>query len=96
MNIKHERTKELVELPSWRNGNKPDWEPGGCGFGPWSCSVGEGSGFAVTRGVEPALLWLWRRPAAVALIGLLAWELPYAADVALKSKKRSCGASPHI
>ena len=32
------------------------------------------------------LLWLWRRPAAVAPILPLAWELPYAAGAALKSK----------
>ena len=37
---------------------------------------------------DPAVLWLWRRPAAAALIQSLAWELPYAADMALKSKKR--------
>ena len=33
------------------------------------------------------LLWLWHRPAAAALIQLLAWELPYAAGVAIKRKK---------
>ena len=31
-----------------------------------------------------ALLWLWYRPAAVAPIQPLAWELPYAMVVALK------------
>ena len=35
-----------------------------------------------------ALLWLWCRPAAVAPIGPLAWELPYAEGVALKSKNK--------
>ena len=35
---------------------------------------------------DPALLWLWRRPAAIALIGLQAWEPLYAAGVALKGK----------
>ena len=34
------------------------------------------------------LLWLWCRPAAIALIRPLAWELPYAAGAALKSNKR--------
>ena len=34
-----------------------------------------------------ALLWLWCRPAAVALIKPLTWKPPYAAGVALKSKK---------
>ena len=40
------------------------------------------------HGLDPALLWLWCRPAAAAPIGLLAWELPYASSLALKSKKR--------
>ena len=33
-------------------------------------------------------LWLWRRPAATALIQPLAWELPYATDAALTKKKK--------
>ena len=33
---------------------------------------------------QAALLWLWRRPVAVAPIGPLAWEPPYAMGVALK------------
>ena len=36
---------------------------------------------------DPALLWPWCRPAAVALIRPLAREPPYAAGVALKKKK---------
>ena len=45
---------------------------------------------------DPALLWLWRRPAATALIQALAWERPYAADVALKrsKKKKNCKFGP--
>ena len=38
-------------------------------------------------GLDLALLWLWHRLAAVALIRLLAWEPLYAGGVALKSKK---------
>ena len=34
------------------------------------------------------LLWLWHRLAAAAPIPPLAWELPYAAGVALKGKYR--------
>ena len=45
-----------------------------------SCGVGR------RHASDPVLLWLWCRPAAVALIPL-AWELPYATSVALKSKK---------
>ena len=40
------------------------------------------------RGSNPLLLWLWLWPAATSLIGPLAWELLYAADVALKKKKK--------
>ena len=39
------------------------------------------------RGSDPVLLWLWYRPAAVALIWPLAWELLYAKSLALKSNK---------
>ena len=46
-----------------------------------SCGVGR------RCGVDPVLLWLWRRLAATALIGPLAWEPPYATGVALIRKK---------
>ena len=39
------------------------------------------------RGSDLTLLWLWCRPATVALIQPLTWELPYGAGVALKRKK---------
>ena len=38
-------------------------------------------------GSDPVLLWLWCRPEAVAPIRPLAWKPPYAAGVALKSKR---------
>ena len=54
-----------------------------------SCGVGR------RRGSDPALLWLWRRPEATALIQPLAWEPPYALGVALKDthtqRKLLCG-----
>ena len=37
---------------------------------------------------DPTLLWLWCRPVAIALIGPLAWEPPYAEGVALKRKNK--------
>ena len=46
-------------------------------------SCGEGH----KLGLSPTWLWLWRRPVAIAPIGPLAWELPYAAGAALKRKK---------
>ena len=42
----------------------------------------------ITQWVKDLLLWLWREPAVIAPIGPLAWEPPYAAGVALKSKKK--------
>ena len=40
-------------------------------------------------GSEPALLWPWRRLAATAPIGPLAWESPHAMGAALgKTKKK--------
>ena len=44
-------------------------------------------GVGQRHGSDPALLWLWRRPAAVALICTLAWEPPYDVGSALKSKE---------
>ena len=38
-------------------------------------------------GSDPALLWPWHRLVATALIGLLAWEPPYAMGVALQREK---------
>ena len=39
-------------------------------------------------GLDPALLWLWCRPAATAPTGPLAWEPPYATGAALEKAKR--------
>ena len=39
-------------------------------------------------GWDPALLWLWRRPAASVPIQPLDWEHPYAVGAALKSKSK--------
>ena len=47
-----------------------------------------GCGVGSRSGLDPMFLWLWCRPAAVALILPLAWEPPYTVGVALKSKKR--------
>ena len=47
-----------------------------------SCAVG------CRHGLDPMLLWLWRRPAATAPIRPLAWEPLYAAGAALEKAKR--------
>ena len=36
----------------------------------------------------PVLLWLWHRPAATVQIRPLAWEPPYAANVALEKDQK--------
>ena len=48
-----------------------------------SCGVGR------RQSSDPALLCLWRRPAAVAPIQPLAWKPPYAEGAARKSKKQT-------
>ena len=65
------------------------------GFAQWvkdpaalamSCGVGCG------HSSDPALLWLWQRPAAAAPIQPLDWELSYAAaDMALKRQNKLIG-----
>ena len=46
------------------------------------------SGVGCRCSLDPALLWLWYRPAAVALILPLAWESPYAVGSALRKRKK--------
>ena len=46
-----------------------------------SCGVGR------KCGLDPALLWLWCRPVATALIRSLAWEPPYALGAAPEKTK---------
>ena len=46
-----------------------------------SCGVG------CRHGLDPTLLWLWCRPAAITPIRPLAWESPYVMSVALKRLK---------
>ena len=56
--------------------------------------LAQGSGIAMSCGVDhrcsldPRLLWLCCRLAAVAPIRPLAWEPPYAAGAALKKRKK--------
>ena len=45
---------------------------------------------------DPALLWLWRRPVAIALTVPLDWEPPYALSVALKRQKNSSASLPTL
>ena len=55
-----------------------------------SCGVG------CRYGLELVLLRLWHRPATIALIQPLAWELPYAVGLALKKRKRKKEKTKHL
>ena len=50
----------------------------------WESGVAVSCGAGHRRGWDLTLLWLWRRPAAAAPIGALAWEPPYVVNAALK------------
>ena len=47
-----------------------------------SCGVG------CRRGLDPVLLWLWHRQAAVAPIRPLVWEPPYASGAAIEKDQK--------
>ena len=85
----------ISEFPLWLSGNESDWYPWGCRFTPWPHSVDWESSIAVSAGVDHrcssalALLWLWCRPAAPALIQPLAWEPPYAVGAGLTKTKQT-------
>ena len=76
-------------IPVWHSGNKSSSIhedagsiPGLSGLRIWhSCDA------RCRHGTDPALLWLWFRPVAAALIRPLAWELPHAVPGALKKNK---------
>ena len=57
----------------------------------WGFSVAMSCSVCHRHSLDSVLLWLWRRPAAiaaVALIGPLAWEPPYATSLAQKTNKQ--------
>ena len=53
----------------------------------WGSGIAMSSGVDGKCGLDPALLLLWHRPAAIAQIQSLAWERPYASGAALKKSK---------
>ncbi|MDD0590081.1 hypothetical protein PS003_24050, partial [Shigella sonnei] len=56
---------------------------------PVTFSLGTAStDHAISYLTDLVLLWLWHKPAAIALIRPLAWEPPYAVGAALKRKKK--------
>ena len=59
------------------------------GLTQWVKNLAMSYGVGHRYGLDPAWLWLQRRPEATALTRLLAWELPYATGTTLKSKKQT-------
>ena len=56
--------------------------------GLWIPSIAPSYGVGRRCSLDPALLWLWLRPAATVQIQTTpAWELPYVVGTALKRKK---------
>ena len=53
----------------------------------WGSSIAMNRGVGCRHGLDPVLLWLWRRRAATAPIRPLTWETPYAMGLALKKTK---------
>ena len=45
-------------------------------------------GVGLRCGLDPTLLWLWCRPAVIAVTRPLAWESPYAVGAAIEKTKR--------
>ena len=68
------------EFPSWRSGN-------GVAV---SCGVGR------RCGLDCALLWLWQRLVATAVIHPIAWEPPCAAGAALEKKTQKKKGALHL
>ena len=68
----HEDTGSIPGLAQWVKGS----------------GIAERYGVGCRRGSDPALLWLWYRPAAIAPIPPLAWERPYAVGMTIKRQKK--------
>ena len=66
-------------LSGWRTWHRVDEDAGSI--------LASLSGLKIQHCSDVAQIWLWHRPAAVAPIQPLAWELTYAAGSALKRKK---------
>ena len=63
------------------------WVPSLASLGGLKSSVAVSCGVGRRYSSYSELVWLWCRPAAVALIGPLAWEPPYVTSAALKRQK---------
>ena len=58
------------------------------GFAYW-VNVAASCGVGCRYDSDLIMLWLWHRPVAVALIQLLAQEVPYATGAALKRQRKN-------
>ena len=58
------------------------------GLAQWVKDLVLSCGLDCRCSLDPALLWLWRRLVAAALIRSLVWEPPYALGAALKRQNK--------
>ena len=58
------------------------------GLAQWVKYLAVSCGVGCRCSLDPALLWLWHRRAAVALIRSLAWEPPHAPSATLKAEEK--------
>ena len=75
-----------VETNLTRNHEVADSIPG---LAQWVKGIALSCGIGCRHSSDLELLWQWHQLAATALLGPLAWEPPYATDVALKKKPKN-------
>ena len=80
----------MEEFPLWLSDNELDQYPLGHRFTQWvkDPALPQAAVYVEDTAHIPCCLWLMFRPAAIAPIRPLPWQLPYTAGAALKRKEK--------